>query len=94
MRCATIGGLTLFVVFFCIVFIGSMLADAYGPQYSIGAAEVDRPAPNITEPGNPIFEGLTAGLALFGGSWFIWKRMGGTTTPAQDALKKYDSQRR
>jgi hypothetical protein len=90
MRCATLAGLTMFVLLFCIVFVGSMLLDANMPDYAIGGAEAEaKPAPNITEPGNPLFEGVTMAIALIGGGFIFWRMIGGSFTPLEDEVRRH-----
>jgi hypothetical protein len=81
MNCSSLGGLTLLVLLFCAFVVGGMLIDAYGPQHSVGAAEIERPAPTVVDPGHPAYEGITAVIGLFVGGYFLWKFFGGNNDP-------------
>jgi hypothetical protein len=87
-------GIMIFVVLFSLCFLSLMFigpAPEFGEGGQPGAAiVVPEREPGITEPGHPIFEGVTAMIALVGGGWFIWRNiLGGTTTPVADAVRRH-----
>lgn len=52
---------------------------------AVGGAEAAvKPAPNITEPDNPLFEGITSAVALFGGVYLFARLVGWGSNPRAD----------
>jgi hypothetical protein len=52
-------------------------------------APAQPPEPGPLEPGNPFYENATIVLVLVVGVRILWHLLGGTETPADDAMEKY-----